>query len=188
MAMNDSQKARIAGRKQANASGKTNQMFYVQTRLAELKAAGKPVGPEVRKRLQAKFQSGDVARKGFAAPKKKTGGSSGSSDSAPKVTTSPGKVGTGTGTGYGKKSVFKPGANRTGTGTGTGYTSSTPKQVVVKPGATKTGTGTGTGYGRFKPGANRTGTGTGTGYTSSTPKQADKKKKPKTKYYPNTKK
>ena len=49
------------------------QRFYVQTRLSELKAAGKPVGPEVRKRLQAKFQSGDVARKGFAAPKKKTG-------------------------------------------------------------------------------------------------------------------
>ena len=49
------------------------QRFYVQTRLAELKAAGKPVGPEVRKRLQQKFQSGNVSRKGFAAPKKKTG-------------------------------------------------------------------------------------------------------------------
>ena len=49
------------------------QRFYVQTRLAELKAAGKPVGPEVRKALQKKFQSGDVSRKGFAPPKKKSG-------------------------------------------------------------------------------------------------------------------
>ena len=49
------------------------QRFYVQTRLAELKAAGKPVGSEVRKALQKKFQSGDVSRKGFAPPKKKSG-------------------------------------------------------------------------------------------------------------------
>ena len=40
------------------------QRFYVQTRLAELKAAGKPVGAGVRKALQKKFQSGDVSRKG----------------------------------------------------------------------------------------------------------------------------
>lgn len=52
------------------------QRFYVQTRLAELKAAGKPVGPEVRKALQKKFQSGDVSRKGFAPPKKKSGSKS----------------------------------------------------------------------------------------------------------------
>lgn len=52
------------------------QRFYVQTRLAELKAAGKPVGPEVRKALQKKFQSGDVSRKGFAPPKKKGGSKS----------------------------------------------------------------------------------------------------------------
>lgn len=49
------------------------QRFYVQSRMAELKAAGKTVGPEQRKQLQQKFQSGDVSRKGFAAPKKKTG-------------------------------------------------------------------------------------------------------------------
>ena len=49
------------------------QRFYVQTRLSELKAAGKPVGPEVRKALQNKFQSGNVSRKGFAPPKKKGG-------------------------------------------------------------------------------------------------------------------
>lgn len=49
------------------------QRFYVQTRMAELKAAGKTVSPEQRKQLQQKFQSGNVSRKGFAAPAKKTG-------------------------------------------------------------------------------------------------------------------
>ena len=49
------------------------QRFFVQTRMAELKAAGKTVTPEMRKQLQQKFQSGNVSRKGFAAPKKKTG-------------------------------------------------------------------------------------------------------------------
>lgn len=50
-----------------------NQRFYVQTRMAEMKAKGKTVTPEMRKQLQQKFQSGNVARKGFGAPKKKTG-------------------------------------------------------------------------------------------------------------------
>ena len=49
------------------------QRFFVQSRMAELKAAGKTVTPEMRKQLQQKFQSGNVSRKGFAAPKKKTG-------------------------------------------------------------------------------------------------------------------
>jgi hypothetical protein len=49
------------------------QRFYVQTRISELKAAGKPVNAETRKKLQQKFQSGNVARKGFAAPTKKVG-------------------------------------------------------------------------------------------------------------------
>jgi len=48
------------------------QRFYVQTRMSELKAAGKPVDAAKRKELQKKFQSGNVARKGFAAPKKTT--------------------------------------------------------------------------------------------------------------------
>ena len=52
-----------------------NQRFFVQTRMSEMKAKGKTVTPEMRKKLQQKFQSGDVARKGFAAPKKSTGGS-----------------------------------------------------------------------------------------------------------------
>ena len=53
--------------------------FYVKTRVAELEKTGKPVSAEKRKQLRQKFNSGDVSRKGFAAPKKKTGGSSSSS-------------------------------------------------------------------------------------------------------------
>jgi hypothetical protein len=52
------------------------QRYFVQTRIAEMKAKGKTVTPEMRKQLQQKFQSGNVARKGFAAPKKKSSGSS----------------------------------------------------------------------------------------------------------------
>ena len=59
------------------------QRYYVQTRIAEMKAKGKTVTPEMRKQLQQKFQSGDVSRRGFAAPKKKTGSSS---SVTPKVT------------------------------------------------------------------------------------------------------
>ena len=55
--------------------------FYVKTRVSELEKAGKPVSAEKRKQLRQKFNSGDVSRKGFAAPKKKTGGSSSSSSS-----------------------------------------------------------------------------------------------------------
>ena len=51
------------------------QRFYVQTRMAEMKAAGKTVSPEMRKQLQQKFQSGNVSRAGFAAPKKSSGSS-----------------------------------------------------------------------------------------------------------------
>lgn len=52
------------------------QRFYVQTRMAEMKAAGKTVTPEMRKQLQQKFQSGNVSRAGFGAPKKKSSVSS----------------------------------------------------------------------------------------------------------------
>tara|TARA_R110000822_G_C15233164_1_gene485533 strand:- start:44 stop:418 length:375 start_codon:yes stop_codon:yes gene_type:complete len=69
-----------------------NQRFFVQTRMAEMKAKGKTVTPEMRKQLQQKFQSGNVSRKGFAAPKKKTGGSTNTGSStnvvAPKITSS----------------------------------------------------------------------------------------------------
>ena len=59
-----------------------NQRFFVQTRMSEMKAKGKTVTPEMRKQLQQKFQSGGVTRKGFAAPKKSTGGTSSSSSSS----------------------------------------------------------------------------------------------------------
>jgi hypothetical protein len=93
------------------------QRFYVQTRLSELKAAGKPVGPEVRKALQKKFQSGNVSRKGFAPPKRK----SGSKKTPALIPTGPDQKGTG-GTrsrrDFGKKPVapVKPGRQPDGSG------------------------------------------------------------------------
>ena len=90
MAMKDSEKARIAGRKEAVKAGaakglsgkESRKRYYVRTRVAELEKAGKPVSAEKRKQLREKFNSGDVSRKGFAAPKKKTGGSGSSSGSS----------------------------------------------------------------------------------------------------------
>ena len=46
--------------------------FYVKTRVAELEKSGKTVSPAQRKAFREKFDSGNVSRKGFAAPKKKT--------------------------------------------------------------------------------------------------------------------
>ena len=46
--------------------------FYVKTRLAEQAAKGLKSSPEFAKQLRQKFDSGNVSRKGFAAPKKKT--------------------------------------------------------------------------------------------------------------------
>ena len=43
--------------------------FYVQTRVKELTAAGKPVTPEVRARLRQNWDSGNVKRSEFGAPK-----------------------------------------------------------------------------------------------------------------------
>ena len=70
-------KEKIAARKLARKeSGMSAQKFYVKTRMAEAAKSGKTLD---RAALRQKFQSGDVARKGFGAPKKKTGGSSSSS-------------------------------------------------------------------------------------------------------------
>jgi hypothetical protein len=55
------------------------QKYYVQTRMAEAAKSGKTLDKAA---LRKKFQSGDVARKGFGAPKKSTGGSSSSSSSS----------------------------------------------------------------------------------------------------------
>jgi len=92
---NESEKARRSARiafvdKKVGEKGITRaqarQRNYVQTRIAEMKAKGKTVTPEMRKQLQQKFQSGDVSRRGFAAPKKKTGGSGSSSPVVRKAT------------------------------------------------------------------------------------------------------
>jgi len=53
-------------------SGVSAQKFYVKTRMAEAAKSGKTLD---RAALRQKFQSGDVARKGFGAPKKKSTGS-----------------------------------------------------------------------------------------------------------------
>lgn len=72
--------ARRAARKE---SGMSAQKYYVQTRMAEAAKSGKKLD---RAALRKKFQSGDVARKGFAAPKRS---SSSSSSSSKKTDTSP---------------------------------------------------------------------------------------------------
>ena len=47
------------------------QKFFVQTRKKELEAKGVTVDAAKRKELRQKFQSGNVSRAGFGAPKKK---------------------------------------------------------------------------------------------------------------------
>lgn len=65
-------KAKVAARKTARKeSGMSAQKFYVKTRMAEAAKSGKSV---TAKDLRKKFQSGDVSRKGFGAPKKKDAG------------------------------------------------------------------------------------------------------------------
>lgn len=87
MAMTSAEKARIAGRKEAVKSGtskglsakEARKRYYVRTRAAELeKKTGGPISAEKRKQLREKFNSGDVSRRGFAAPKKKSPSSSSS--------------------------------------------------------------------------------------------------------------
>ena len=63
------------------------QKFFVQTRAKELAAKGVTVDAAKRKELRQKFQSGNVSRAGFGAPKKKAASSTSSSAStSPKVT------------------------------------------------------------------------------------------------------
>ena len=63
-------KAKVTARKTARKeSGMSAQKFYVKTRMAEAAKSGKTLDKAA---LRKKFQSGDVARKGFGAPKKKT--------------------------------------------------------------------------------------------------------------------
>lgn len=92
MAMNEAEKARVASRKafvrdktaSKGIDAKTaRRRFYVQTRVKELEAKGVTVDAEKRKQLQRKFDSGNVARKGFGQPKKRASSSSSSSVSSP---------------------------------------------------------------------------------------------------------
>jgi hypothetical protein len=65
----------------SNAKKMARQKFFVQTRMKELEAKGKPVDAAKRKELRQKFQSGNVSRAGFGAPKKKAASSTASSTS-----------------------------------------------------------------------------------------------------------
>ena len=47
------------------------QKFFVQTRIKEMEAKGQTVDAAKRKELRQKFQSGNVSRAGYGAPKKK---------------------------------------------------------------------------------------------------------------------
>lgn len=74
-------KAKVAARRTARKeSGMSAQKFYVKTRMAEAAKSGKTLDKAA---LRKKFQSGEVTRKGFGAPKKKTGGTGSSSKAFP---------------------------------------------------------------------------------------------------------
>jgi len=65
----------VAKAKERGVSAKTaRKRYYVQTRAKELEAQGKPVD---RAALRKKFESGNVSRKGFGAPRKKAAGTTG---------------------------------------------------------------------------------------------------------------
>jgi hypothetical protein len=51
------------------------QKFFVQTRIKEMEAKGQTVDAAKRKELRKKFQSGNVSRAGFGAPKKRAASS-----------------------------------------------------------------------------------------------------------------
>ncbi len=94
---NPNSKKKIAARRKARKeSGLTDQKFFVKTRMDEMARRGK-VGD--RKALRKKFQSGDVSRKGFNAPKKKTG--TGTTVRPPQYAPPGGQGGKGRGSQYG---------------------------------------------------------------------------------------
>jgi hypothetical protein len=72
----------------SNAAAKkaARQKFFVQTRVKEMEAKGKTVDAAKRKELRQKFQSGNVSRAGFGAPKKKAASSMSSTSSTGKAT------------------------------------------------------------------------------------------------------
>lgn len=70
----------------SNAKKMARQKFFVQTRVKEMQAKGKTVDAAKRKELRQKFQSGNVSRAGFGAPKKKAASSMSSTSSTAKAT------------------------------------------------------------------------------------------------------
>lgn len=81
---NPNSKEKVKARREARkASGLSAQKFYVKTRMEEAAKRGKTLD---RASLRKKFQSGDVERKGFAAPKKKSVKNSTNTESTKTVT------------------------------------------------------------------------------------------------------
>jgi len=114
-------KAKVAAREAAGkASGMSAQKFYVKTRMAEAAKSGKTLD---RAALRQKFQSGDVARKGFGAPKKKMGGSSFSATGSSSTSSSAGRKAYG---GVPQKT------SKTNLSSGSGYMQSADTRETVK--------------------------------------------------------
>lgn len=84
----DSSMSSNAGAKKA-----ARQKFFVQTRAKELAAKGVTVDAAKRKELRQKFQSGNVSRAGFGAPKKKAASSMSSTSSTAKAVPTKAKPG-----------------------------------------------------------------------------------------------
>ena len=122
------------------------QKFYVNTRMAELAAKG-ITGD--RKALRQKFQSGDVKRAGFAAPKKKatsTATSTTGTGSGTTTGTGSGTTGTGTSKGsggkYGRSSGFKGSGTSASASTSTSTQTSNKKKGGINPDLVAAGIGT----------------------------------------------
>ncbi len=141
-------KTKIEARKSARkSSGMGAQKFFVKTRMGEMAKRGK-TGDKAA--LRKKFQSGEVSRKGFGAPKKKTGTGTGNSNSTGTGNSNSTGTGNSNSTGTGNSAVIKDkivtgnGGNAgTGTKTSAKDTRNYPATRNMKPApAGKTGTGT----------------------------------------------
>ena len=86
---NPNSKAKVTARKTARKeSGMSAKKFYVTTRMEEAAKSGKTLDKAA---LRKKFQSGEVTRKGFGAPRKSTGGTGTGSTGSTGVTATPSK-------------------------------------------------------------------------------------------------
>ena len=143
-------KTKIEARKSARkSSGMGAQKFFVKTRMGEMAKRGK-TGDKAA--LRKKFQSGEVSRKGFGAPKKKTGTGTGNSNST--GTGNSNSTGTGNSAVIKDKIVTGNGGNAgTGTKTSAKDTRNYPATRNMKPApAGKTSTSGNYGRRNIKPG------------------------------------